>query len=270
MTTTIGYQGDGARLPGFSHSSKPSQYLLGWYPCQQADGDADDEQITDRSSNEAHASIGSLTSAEAWANAGYFSALDEINHFGEVPLAKWPHRYAEATLLVFGWAYAQRDATYSCFLWGNGSSDTITGGNLAVTTSGSLQFNLRGAGSVNSNSTTGAVGLFLSAGLHSYMICVDAIARTITIGADGAISLAGNATIPASAWEAADASVTRGMSIGCRSGQANTNNLFANQQRFLQFYSLTGKPAPTNLAALCARQHAHPRLVLTSADMEFA
>jgi hypothetical protein len=253
---------------GGAQAARPSQYLLGWYPCQQADGDADDEQVTDRSGNEAHASIGSLTSAEAWANAGYFSSLDEVGHFAEIPLAKWTHRYSTATLLVFGWAYAQTDGANLCFILGNGSSDTISGGNLGIAANGSIQFNLRGPG-YNSNSANSGVATFASASLHSYAVCVDCVARSVTFATDGAIVKSGNTTIPSAAWEAADAAVTRGMSIGGRSGQANTNNLVANRARHLQFYSLTGMPAPTNLAALVRRMHDHPRLPLRDSDFAF-
>lgn len=271
MSILSSFQGDGDRLPGFSRSSRTSEYLIGWYPCQQADGDADDEQVTDRSGNEAHASIGTLSTAEAWANAGYFSSLDEVGHFAEIPLAKWTHRYTEATLLVFGWAYAQTDGVNLCFLWGNGYSDTITGGNLGITATGALQFNLRGNGGLSSSTNPTATQPFSSASLHSYMVCVDSVARDVTIGIDGAISsVNGNTLIPSNRWEAADAAVSRGMSIGGRSGQANTTNLVANQARHLQFYSLTGRPAPTNLAALCQRMHAHPRLPLRDSDLVFA
>lgn len=268
MSILSSFQGDGDRLPGFSRSSRTSEYLIGWYPCQQADGDSDDEQITDRSGNEAHASIGSLTSAEAWANAGYFSSLDEVGHFGEIPLAKWTHRYTEATLLVFGWAYAQTDGANLCFILGNGISDTISGGNIGIAANGSMQFNLRGPG-YNSNAANSGVATFASASLHSYAVCVDCIARSVTYAADGTIVKSGDKTIPAAAWEAADAAVTRGMSIGGRSGQSNTTNLVANRQRHVQFYSLAGKPAPTNLAALVRRMHDHPTLPLRDSDFVF-
>jgi hypothetical protein len=242
---------------------------MAFYPCQQADGDADDEQVTDRSGNGAHATIGSLTSAEAWANAGYFSSLKEVGHFGEMPLANYTHRYSTDTLLVFGQAYAEKDGVGLVFLWGNGFSDTITGGSLGLTANGALQFALRGAGVANATSSPVPSNTFATASLHSYMLCVDTVARSVTIGVDGAILLSGNTTIASDRWELADASVTRGLGIGNRAGATSTSNQFANQQRLLHFLSLRGKPAPTNLVALTQRMHAHPRMMLRDSDLQF-
>jgi len=253
---------------GGAASAVPSSYYMGFWPCQQADGDADDEQVTDRSGKSAHASIGSLTSTEAWANAGYVTTIAEAGHFAQVPLAKWTHRFTLGSLIVAGWSKLQAQASTRRFM-GHGTSETVTGFALAVATTGALQVNIVGTGSVNAFSTATTEQPYSTDSLHSWLMAYDFVAKTISIGIDGAIVQSGNTAVTAAQFAAADGAVSLGPAIGGRSGVSGATTLVANTTRFVHAFDLVGKSLPTNLAAICQRLYTQPRLMLRDQDFVF-
>lgn len=268
MSVVGGSFGVARSVRGGANSSRPSQYLIGFWPMQQAAEDDDEDQVTDRSGNGAHAPIGDLTPAEAWDTAGYFHGLPEVNHFAEVPLAKWPVRYTEGSLLMVGWTKCEA-STGSRFIWGNGTSDAITGGGLMVAASGQLQFTVRGVGAVSSNSATSGALVYNTDSLHQWIVAYDVTKRAVSLGNDGVITLLNNTTIPSGSFDVADRAVTRGIAIGGRAGVGITNNLLETTNKLWQAYYFPGKPLPHNLATLVQRLYVQPRVWLRDEDLSF-
>lgn len=268
MSVAGGTFSAGRVFRGGAQSAVPSSYYMGFWPCQQADGDADDEQVTDRSGNGAHASIGSLTSAEAWDTSGYLHSLAEAAHYGEVSVSHWPHRFTSGSLILAGWTQLVKQATTRRFM-GNGTNDASTGFALSVTTNGALQVNIVGTGSVSVFSTATTEQPYATDSLHSWLMAYDFESQSISIGIDGAIVQSGNTAVTPAQFIAADASVTRGAALGGRSGVSGGTTLVENLTRFVHAFNFDGMPLPSNLAAICQRLHAHPRLMLRDSDFVF-
>src|SRR5690554_3537791 len=82
-------------------SFRLSRHCIGWWTCMQSTGsDWDGDYVADRSGNGAHATLGSLSKAEAGDNAGTLTTLNESGHCAKIPAAKWPHRFATHSLII--------------------------------------------------------------------------------------------------------------------------------------------------------------------------
>jgi hypothetical protein len=247
---------------GGAQAALPSSYYIGFWPCQQADGDADDEQVTDRSGNEAHMTLGSLTSTEAWASAGYVTSLDDANHAPIIPLANWTHRFTAGSLILAAQSNVTKEVAADQF-FGNGAGSSQRGFALRCGTGGNIQPLLYTTTSVFGSGTTETP--WATAVLRSWMFAFDYLTRAYYIFIDGAISSVNGGTFSAADLAAADASVIVGPALGGRTNFA----AMAAKHRHCHALDLAGKGLPTNLAALAHRLHAHPRLMLRDADMVF-
>lgn len=264
MTTSIGYQGDGSRLPGFARSSKPSQYYMYYMPMQQADGDDDDTQVTDRSGNGAHATLGNLTSAEAWANEGYLTSLDDDAHSAQLPIAYWTHRMATRALILSMQMRAVKVAS-SLRFWGSGVGTTSTGPMLICTSAGAIQFavNITSTGTVQTFSGTSATP-YASDSLHTIGVAWDPTTLTMYYYIDGAFSVSAS-NLSSSTIALSDGAYPAYLSLSGRPAGASAR--LANRMRHQ--HALNLPTLPTNHAAIMQRLHAHPRLMLRDSDLEF-
>jgi len=243
---------------------------MGYWPCQQADGDADDEQVTDRSGQGAHATLGSLTSAEAWANAGYVSSLDEVAHQAQIPQAKWAHRFSLGSLIVFANQRLVYDGVNAIRVFGNCVDGTKTGFAVVVTSTGALQINIVNPTSASNFSNGTSATPYATDSLHSWMLAYDWSTRSFTIGIDGALSsVSGNTAMSATTVLAADSAVTAPTHIGGRPG-GTAANIAAVRTKHLHAFNLVGRDLPSNFAALYARYHAHPHLMFSDAEFSWA
>jgi len=241
---------------------------MGFWPCQQADGDADDEQVTDRSGKGAHATLGSLTSAEAWANAGYVLSLDEGGHQAQIPLEKWTHRFSIGSLIVASQQQLVADGANAVRIIGNGADAARTGFGLTVTTDGALQVNIiNTSGSSFTNTTT--TSPYASDSLHSWMLAYDQPTCSFWIFVDSVLRLSNNISLSRATVYGADDAVTAPTHVGGRPGTSATNITTVNT-RFLHALNLPGLSLPPNLAAIAHRLHRHPRLMLTDKELSWA
>lgn len=243
--------GDGNRVPGGSFCPGAiSRHYIGLWKCQQADGDSDDEQITDSSGNEAHASIGSLTTAEAWTTGESFSSLATTDHWGLVPYAQWGHLWATDSLLLMFELTAT--AATDGRVWGAGTSASVTGGNLLFNASGRLVLSIRGTGATGVS--TAPSGPDWSGGAtHTVMLAYDASTRRVNIGTDGAITLSNNANISSALFDTVDSAHASHVGIGGRA--LATANMVANSQRFIHALRFRDRGLPTNFADIFERYH---------------
>lgn len=233
-----------------------------FFPCQQADGDDDDEQVTDRSGQDAHATIGNLTSAEAWTNAGYLTTIAEANHYAKIPVANWTFRFATDSLLLFMYLQGVKGAQNLSF-FGGGFDQTHTGLRGYIDTSGRVIFGLyhTASGSISQwNGTTATP--FATDTLHSVGIYYDTTVNTLSYFIDG--TLDSTKTGPSiNARNLADGAVTADVGVG---GWAGNSNLLASKVKFVHALRLPGLAAPSNLAAIMKRLHDHPRTMLRDRD----
>lgn len=248
---------------GGAQSSRPSQYYMGFWPCQQAEGDDDESQVTDRSGNGAHASIQSLTPAEAWANAGFFSSLASTNHNAAIPQAKWTHRFSTGSLIIAGVLRAVTDGANNLRFFGNGVSTSFNGFTLNVSASGGLQLVAYHPGGT---SFSGAIaGVWGSLATKSFLAAYDLGTNSVTLYADAVRGVTQNKSISAADILAADTSVGRDTIVG---GWATSSSLLASQLRFIHALDLRGRSLPplARLDALAYRLHTHPRIMLRDKD----
>jgi len=260
---------------GGAQSALPSARYIGFWPCQQADGDDDDEQVTDRSGNAAHATLNSLTSAEAWNTAGYLEALASQGHSATIPLAKWTPRFGTHSFLVSAWQnITAGGSTLRCFGNGVGGAGSGSGWNMCVTSAGALQVNLCNANGGSFFSATSAAGglgsitPYSSPGLHQWALAYNRSDLSFSIYVDGAAALVGNTTISAAELLAADQNVEYGPSIGGRAPTSNTA-LIATKTRLVHILGFEGLDLPANIADVVKRLYQHPRLMLREQDLVF-
>lgn len=270
MSVAGGSFSAGRVFRGGATSAVPSSYYMGFWPCQQADGDADDEQVTDRSGNGAHATLGSLTSVEAWNTAGYLESLASAGHSAQIPLASWTHRFSSGSLIIAAWAQLVKGGA-AVRIFGNGITTALGSGfNVLVSTAGALQFNVAygTSSSVSSGSTSPSLP-YAADELHSWLLAYDWLDKSITVYVDGAIALNRNTTITPADFVGADVAVLNGPAIGGRPAASGTG-LVATKFKMVHALDLAGKALPSNLAAIAQRLHAHPRLMLRDSDFVFA
>lgn len=253
MTTTIGYQGDGARLPGFSRSSRPSQYYTGFWKCQQANGDDNDDRITDFSSLGNHATIGDLTTAEAWANSGKFSSLATANHWGSITKEQWGVTWATDS---FMWMFQlTATAATSARVWGAGISTSNTGANLQFNSSGRLIVGLYNTSGTAISSSPASGQSWTGGATNTAMLAYDAENREIWIGTGGVVDMAANTNIAAGDFDLIDAAHSATIGIGGRAGA--TGSMVANQQAWVHSLVFPNRGLPSNVAALFGRYHSY-------------
>jgi hypothetical protein len=240
----------------------PSQYYMFCLPCQQADGDADDEQVTDVSGKEAHATIGSLTSTEAWTNAGFLTTIAESGHYAKVPNAKWTFRFSTDSLLLFMYLQGVKGAQIQNF-FGCGYDQTHTGPRAFISTTGSVLFGLHHTAASTFGQWNGPSDTpYATDALHSIGFFYDTTANALSYYIDGAFKLT-STTLSTNARNLADGAVVSDVGIG---GYAGDSNLFAGKIKFVHALRLPGLAEPSNLAAIMYRLHAHPRLMLRDED----
>lgn len=248
---------------GGAQALRPSQYYLGFWPCQQADGDSDDERVTDRSGNGAHMGLGALSSTEAWANAGVVTSLSDTNHAPQLALADRPYRYSTDSLIISADQFVTKEGS-AIRVAGDANGSSATGMNIVVASTGAMQ--VHAVGSATSSFSGGmSVTPYSSAVFARWLVAYDAVARTISWAVNGAIAVSGNQSITASHWDTLDANRAYGFCIG---GQpASTSK--ATQARLVHALYFPGKGLPTNLATVAQRLYAHPRLMLRDQDFQF-
>lgn len=256
------------RLPSASIDSRAkeiSQYYMGFWPCEQTTNNPDASRITDFSGNEAHASIGELTEAEAWEADGFHSIAEE-EHCGLIPISYWTHRFATDSLLIFTTLKAiDTGATTNFF--GNGISASITGFRWTISSSGNLQFFLQNTtGSANTPGTTG--GHWNTLSTYTAMLAFNQSGRSVTIGVDGAINLNADTTIPSANYDTADAALSRPMSIGGRPD--GSSGLIENWQKYVHVFNFPAMALPTNLADLFTQYKSAPNVAFVDDDFTFA
>lgn len=264
MSVSGGSFSAGRVFRGGAQSGRPSSYYMGFWPCQQADGDADDEQITDRSGNGAHAPIGSLTSAEAWTNAGFFTSIADTTHCGLLDNTYWTHRFATDSLIISGVLRATKPAATGRF-FGDGLDTTRTGFALALTTDGALQVVISSSAAASSFVTPTTAQPWNSLATASFLVAYDVSDYSWSMFLNGAIDKDRITNVSSANMILADASRTQPIAIGGR--PLGSAGLLASQLRFLHAIKLPGRALPTNLAALAQRLHAHPRLMLRNSDL---
>lgn len=263
MSVSGGSFSAGRVFRGGAQSALPSRYYMGFWPCQQADGDADDEQVTDRSGNGAHMSLGALTSAEAWANAGCVTTLSDTNHAPQLSLANRPYRYSTDSLIISAEQFVTKEAG-AIRVAGDANGIAATGMNIVVANTGALQ--VHAVGSSTSLFSGGCTATpYASAVFAKWLIAYDAVARTISYFVDGVAAGLGNQSVTASHWDTLDANRAYGFCLG---GQPAATSK-ATKARFCHLLYFQGRGLPTNLAAIAHRLHAHPRLMLRDQDIEF-
>lgn len=270
MSSPIGTVVTANRVRGGSFAARPSQYYMGYWPCQQADGDADDEQVTDRSGKGAHATLGSLTSAEAWANATFVTSVKEGGHHAQIPLAYWTHRFSLGSLIVAGWMRTVTDGVNAFRVLGNSVDAARTGFALVVTSTGDLQVNIVNTTTPSNftNSTSPAVP-YATDTLHSWLMAYDQPTCSFSIFVDAVARLTNNTALSRTTVEGADAAVTAPVHIGGRPG-TSTTNITVVRTRHLHALDFPGRGLPSNLAAIAHRLHHHPRLMLTDQELSWA
>lgn len=267
MTTTIGYQGDGARLPGFAQSSRTSRYYMGFWPCQQADGDADDEQVTDRSGNGAHATIGNLTPAEAWANSGFFTSLQDTLHSAQVPLLKWTHRFSEGSLIIAGVMRAVKDVSATRRFIGNANASAgASGFALCVSTLGALQPVMYDSAGNSSFGITTGVADWGSLTTLSFLAAYNLGTYGWTLYTGGVRRKTDDKTISQAHTLSADDAVTKDTAIG---GWAGSVSMLACQMKYVHALDLRGHALPSTdlLDILASRLHSYPRFIVRDQDL---
>lgn len=258
---------------GGAQSARPSRYYMGFWPCQQADGDADDEQVTDRSGNGAHATLNSLTSAEAWNTAGYLESLALQGHAATIPLAKWTPRFATHSFIVSAWQdITAGGSTLRCFGNGVGGAGNGSGWNMCVTNGGALQVNLCNANGVSFFSATSAAGgygsitPYASPGLHHWMLGYNLADLSFSIYVDGSPALIGNKTISSAELLVADLNVEYGPAIGGRAPTSSTA-LIATKTKLVHMLGFKSLGLPSNIADIAKLLYRHPRLMLRDQDL---
>jgi hypothetical protein len=248
---------------GSSFTPLPSQYYMFCLPCQQADGDSDDEQVTDISGKEAHATLGSLTSAEAWTNAGYLTTLAQSGHYGKIPNAKWTFRFSTDSLLLFMYLQGVKTASNQSF-FGCGFDATHTGPRAYVTTTGAIIFNLYHTASGTPSQWNGTTATpYATDTLHSLGFYYDTTTNEMSYYVDGALD--STKTGPSiNARNLADGAVVSDVGIG---GWAGDTGLLPSKVKYVHALRLPGLAAPSNLAVIMQRLHAHPQIMLRDEDL---
>lgn len=256
-----GTYGGPRRFGGASVAAAPSRYYIGFWPCQQSDGDADDEQVTDRSGNGAHAVLNSLTSAEAWNTSGYLESLAAQGHSAGIPVEKWTHRFSTDALIVAGYQQCVKDNATAFRIFGNAVGAASTGFSVICTATGALQVNV--ANTVSASLFSGATSAtpFATDSLHSWLLAYEPSNGAFSIYVDKVIVLNANTNISKASLRLADANVVYGPHIGGRP-PTQTAALLAVKTKMLHALSFPNSGLPANLSALAARLHDHPRLML--------
>lgn len=244
---------------GAMSRGKPSQYYIGFWPCQQADGDDDDEQVTDRSGNGFHATIGALTASEAWANPGALTTKDEALHCARIPASAVDFRFAHDSLIVHLRALATKEASSEAIL---GNRATGKGWALTVAANGDLQWAVTNP--TNTFFSTSIAGVYASAVWASVFGAYDVTTGTLRLGANGALIT--DSAISLENLIASDNDAQDGIAIGGRGG-ASQNGSIAGQFKFVGICVLPDRGLPANLADLCKRLHYHPMIPLTARDL---
>lgn len=262
MSVSGGSFSAGRVFRGGSQSAVPSSYYMYYMPMQQADGDSDDDQVTDRSGRGAHATLGNLTTAEAWANAGYLTSLDDDAHSAQLPIAHWTHRMATRSLILSMQMSATKGAS-SLRFWGSGVGTGSTGPLLLCTSAGAIQFglNITTTGTLQTFTGTAATP-YGSSGLHTVGIAYDRATLTVHYYIDGAFSSAAS-NLSADVIAAADGAYPAYISLSGRPAGASAR--LANTMRHQ--HALNVPALPTNIAAVMHRLHAHPRMMLSDVDL---
>jgi hypothetical protein len=249
---------------GFIKSPRRNPYYMGLYPCHQLTADADSGQVTDVSGRGAHASLGVLTAAEAWANAGYVSSQAVMDKSARIPLANWPFRFTYSSLILFAYQYLVKDGVNTLRILGNASSTTTaTGFNVCCNTLGGLIINIinPASGSLFSQSTIGTIPYDV-VGLHSWMIAYRKSTNGFFIYVDGVPIITEDGTIPRASVQAADTFISSGPAFGGRPGGSATV-ITACRTKWVHALSIEGpKDLPSNLNVIAKRLHQFPHLEL--------
>jgi hypothetical protein len=247
---------------GSYYHGAPSQYYMFSLPCQQAEGDDDENQVTDVSGKEAHASINSLTTAEIWANAGYATTIASSDHYPEVPVANWPFRFTTDSLILSLYLQAASNGSSSLRFFGNGYDSTHTGIIGYIGSTGAVAFSVNNATTIIGGNGTSETP-YGSDSLHCVGFAYDAIAQSSSYYIDGAFSLTSTA-LTATNLTIADSAVTADIAIG---GWAGNGNLLASKVKYVHALRFPGMGLPSNTAALMHRLWSHPHLLLSDRDI---
>jgi hypothetical protein len=226
---------------GSYYHGAPSQYYMFSLPCQQAEGDDDENQVTDVSGKEAHASINSLTTAEIWANAGYATT---------------------DSLILSLYLQAASNGSSSLRFFGNGYDSTHTGIIGYIGSTGAVAFSVNNATTIIGGNGTSETP-YGSDSLHCVGFAYDATARSSSYYIDGAFSLTSTA-LTATNLTIADSAVTADIAIG---GWAGNGNLLASKVKYVHALRFPGMGLPSNTAALMHRLWSHPHLLLSDRDI---
>lgn len=254
--------GDSTRVPIGSSVFRLSTYCTGWWPCQQADGDSDDEQVTDRSGNDAHATIGLLTAAEAWDTQGYLHTLNDGQHNGRIPAAKCPHRFSTMSLIVELTAQVSKEGSTEAIF---GNRDANYGYALTCTTAGALQWVFTADGSTTFGSATSTTP-YASAELHHVVGTYDLLTGELGIYVDGTNRISNPSLTPQATIIASDGMSPSDTVIGGR-GVTAASGAIAGLFQHVRTYSLPGRGLPENIDDIVKRMYAFRTIPLSAVEL---
>lgn len=252
---------------GFVHSPRRNPYYMGLYPCYQLVGDADANQVTDISGQAAHATLGALSTAEAWANTGYVSSVATTDKCARIPLAKWPFRFTYGNLICFAYQQLVYDGVNGLRIFGNGSNSVNNGFNILCNSLGGLQINITNPGGVSFFSTSTSATPYTTNSLHSWMLAYRKKNASFSVWVDGVRYITQDSAISRANVEAADTLVTNGPAIGGRPIIAT--NLVAVRTKYVHTLNIDRADLPINLDIIAKRLHSAPHLELPESALVF-
>jgi hypothetical protein len=264
MSASGGTFGASRVIRGGANSNVQSQYYMGFWPMQQSTGsDWDGDTVSDLSGKGADATLGSLSKAEAGDNAGFLTTLAESGHYAKVPNAKWTFRFSTDSLLLFMYLQGVKTASNQSF-FGCGFDATHTGPRAYVTTAGAVIFNLYHTASGTPSQWNGTTATpYATDTLHSLGFYYDTTTNEMSYYVDGALD--STKTGPSiNARNLADGAVVSDVGIG---GWAGDTGLLPSKVKYVHALRLPGLAAPSNLAVIMQRLHAHPQIMLRDEDL---
>jgi hypothetical protein len=231
---------------------------IGFWPGAQPSGDT---TLLDRSGRGAHSST-LWSNTTPWGTAGYFTSVNTSGQFAKIPIAKWPHRFATDSLLVFGQAIVTKEAGASA-LFGNGLNTTNTGFLIRCTSTGQLDWGSYGTGASEFEGGTTETP-WDSAVLASFAAAFDRPTQTIRLFVNGA--RAANYVTPSS-LALAPATLDGGTLVDIGIGGGTNGNETAANIKNIQAYYRTGS-LPLDIDGIVRRLHNSPSVPLTVAEWD--
>lgn len=260
-------------LGGYVLSRRPHPGYICHLPCINAVGDADEDMVPDVSGRGAHATLQTLTPAEAWANPKFLTSIaTPSGKSAIIPLAFWPHRFIKHALLISIEQEMAKPAGNVRVLGNGVTLGNGTGFAMNVTSAGALQPWIGNGGSGIFGTTTSSLGSFPyasaapTAPVH-WGLYYEPQNSSFTIYVNGVRIMTEDTAISRTVVHEADSNVLNGYAIGGRptAGGAG-HNVKTREFHAIMFEK---KGIPNNLDKVMRRLYRYPAWEVSEKELDF-